>query len=112
MDKWREDDILWTLPKKEAFALLRLCIEGIKRNPDINKQELKALLVRTISEEPYIPVSIFKGDLSPAEALCWYLHKHGFTYRMISELTGRDQRTVWHNANRAAEKKKPHIEGN
>lgn len=52
-----------------------------------------------------IPVAIFSGKLSPAEALAKFLKEnHELSYHEISELIGRDERGVWANYKRAAKK--------
>ena len=52
-----------------------------------------------------IPVAIFAGKLSPAEALSKFLKEnHDMGYHEISELIGRDERSVWANYKRAAKK--------
>lgn len=52
-----------------------------------------------------IPVAIFSGKLSPAEALAKFLKEnHDLGYAEISKLIGRDQSAVWTNYKRAAKK--------
>lgn len=52
-----------------------------------------------------VPVAIFAGKLSPAEALAKFLKEnHELSYREISELIGRDERGIWANYKRAARK--------
>lgn len=52
-----------------------------------------------------IPVAIFAGKLSPAEALAKFLKENlDITYHEISELIGRDERGIWANYKRAAKK--------
>jgi len=103
-----DEPLLWTLPKKDAINILNICIEGIKKNPEIKKADIKNVVMRSLTTEPLIPLSIFKGDLSPAEALCWYLNKKlGISYRQVGFLLKRDQRTVWLNVTRALSKKLP-----
>ena len=52
-----------------------------------------------------VPVTIFSGKLSPAEALTKFLKENlDLTYHEISELIGRDERGVWANYKRAAKK--------
>jgi hypothetical protein len=55
--------------------------------------------------EVYVPVAIFAGKLSPAEALTKYLKENQeLTYAEISSLIGRDERGVWANYKRAVKK--------
>jgi len=52
-----------------------------------------------------VPVAIFAGKLSPAEALAKFLKENcGLAYSEISELIGRDERAVWANYKRAIKK--------
>lgn len=52
-----------------------------------------------------IPITIFSGKLSPAESLTKFLkEKNNLSYREISELIGRDERSIWANYKRAAKK--------
>ena len=52
-----------------------------------------------------VPVVIFAGKLSPAEALAKFLKEnHELSYTEISELIGRDQRGIWANYKRAIKK--------
>jgi hypothetical protein len=53
----------------------------------------------------YVPVAIFAGKLSPAEALAKYLKENQeLNYAEISALIGRDERGVWANYKRAVKK--------
>lgn len=53
----------------------------------------------------YVPVAIFAGKISPAEALAKYLKEnHELNYAEISKLIGRDQRGIWANYKRAVKK--------
>lgn len=53
----------------------------------------------------YVPIVIFSGKLSPAEALAKFLREnHELGYAEISKLIGRDERAVWANYKRAVKK--------
>jgi len=57
------------------------------------------------SNELLVPVAIFSGKLSPAEALAKFLKENsGLNYREISGLIGRDERGIWANYKRAIKK--------
>jgi len=57
-----------------------------------------------------IPISIFKEEVSPAEALCKYLKENkNLKLNEIAKLIGRDQRTIWTNCNNASKKMKGKI---
>ena len=52
-----------------------------------------------------VPVAIFAGKVSPAEALAKFLKEnHDLSYHEISELIGRDERGIWANYQRAIKK--------
>ena len=52
-----------------------------------------------------IPVAIFAGKLSPAEALAKFLKENNdLSYHEISGFIGRDERSVWANYKRAVKK--------
>src|SRR3989344_2283742 len=52
-----------------------------------------------------VPVAIFSGKLSPAEALTKFLKEnHDLSYHEISAFIGRDERGVWANYRRAIKK--------
>ena len=52
-----------------------------------------------------VPVTIFSGKLSPAEALAKFLKENmDMSYREIAGLIGRDERGLWANYKRAAKK--------
>ena len=52
-----------------------------------------------------IPVTIFSGKLSPAEALAKFLKEnYDLSYHEISQLIGRNERSIWANYRRAVKK--------
>lgn len=56
-------------------------------------------------EKNLVPAYIFSGNLSPAEALSKFLKENlGMDYSEISEVIGRDKKSVWANYKRAAKK--------
>lgn len=60
-----------------------------------------------------VPIIIFSGKLSPAEALTKFLREnHDLSYREVSELIGRNERSVWANYKRAVKKMPWHFEIN
>ena len=75
-------------------------------------QESRRKEIKEVKEELeiQIPVEIFAGELSPAEALCKYLKENKkMKFSEISRLINRDERTVWTNYIHANEKKKKKI---
>ena len=56
-------------------------------------------------EDILIPVYIFSGNLGPAEALSKFLKEnYEMDYSRISEIIGRDVKSVWANYKRASKK--------
>ncbi|MBI2102051.1 hypothetical protein HYT53_05575 [Candidatus Woesearchaeota archaeon] len=75
--------------------------ERLKQKYNYSHEEL----LKLGNNELLVPVSIFAGKLSPAEALAKFLkEKHELNYHEISELTGRDKRSLWANYKRAVKK--------
>ena len=61
-------------------------------------------------EEAYkgVPVSIFRSDLSPFEAIVYYLRQEGLSLKEISVKLNRSNKTIW-TSNSKAEKKSPKL---
>ena len=77
--------------------------ERLKQKYNYSDEEILGL--SNSENEVYVPVTIFSGKLSPAEALAKYLKEnHGLGYAEISKLIGRDERGVWANYKRAIKK--------
>lgn len=69
------------------------------------------ILTLCSNESMLIPITIFAGKLSPAEAITKFLKENqGLSYHEISELIGRDQRGVWASYKRAMKKMPWHFE--
>ena len=75
----------------------------LKKNYNYSDEEILKLWD---SESNFaVPVTIFSGKLSPSEALAKFLkEKHDLGYNEISDLIGRDERSVWANYRRAIKK--------
>ncbi len=75
--------------------------ERLKQKYNYSDEEILKLW----NNEILVPISIFSGKLSPAEALAKYLKENNdLTYHEISKLTGRDERSCWANYKRAVKK--------
>ncbi|MBI2654510.1 hypothetical protein HYX02_06940 [Candidatus Woesearchaeota archaeon] len=75
--------------------------ERLKQKYNYSDEEIFKLW----NNELLVPVAIFSGKLSPAEALSKFLReKHELGFSEISELIGRDSRSIWANYKRAAKK--------
>ena len=56
-------------------------------------------------DKRFIPVGIFATKLSPSESLCKYLKENlDLSYKEISGMLNRDERSIWTSHNRAKEK--------
>ena len=77
--------------------------ERLKQNYNYSNEEIHGLWNN--DENLHVPVAIFAGKLSPAEALTKFLkEKLDLGYHEISELIGRNERSVWANYKRAVKK--------
>ena len=75
--------------------------ERLKQKYNYSSEELLNLG----SNDLLVPVSVFAGKLSPAEALTKFLKENNdLTHHEISGLIGRDERSCWANYRRAAKK--------
>lgn len=53
----------------------------------------------------FVPIGIFATKLSPSESLCKYLKENvSLSYKDISRLLNRDERSIWTSHNRAKDK--------
>ncbi len=76
--------------------------ERLKQKYNYSDEEITKL---SSNESVFVPVAVFAGKLSPAEALTKFLKENnGLCYHEIAELIGRDERSVWANYKRAAKK--------
>ena len=75
--------------------------ERLKQNYNYSHEDL----LKLGNNELLVPVSIFAGKLSPAEALAKFLKENNdMTYHDISKLIGRNERSCWANYKRASKK--------
>ncbi len=83
--------------------MLSQITERLKQKYNYSDEEIFKLLGK--ESVLLIPVAIFAGKLSPAEALTKFLKENqDLGYREISKLIGRDERAVWANYKRAVKK--------
>ena len=77
--------------------------ERLRQEYNYSSEEISKL---HISDDVFfVPISIFTGKLSPAEALTKFLReKYELGYAEISELIGRENSSVWANYKRATKK--------
>ena len=76
--------------------------ERLKQKYNYSDEEILKILN---NESLLVPVAIFAGKLSPAEALAKFLKEnHDLGYHEISQLIGRNERGIWANYKRAFKK--------
>jgi|GEM_PF-2042048 len=84
----------WTLSIIESFAVLI-----------ISRKKKRKLRKKAVLEEKEIPISIFSSPLGALEAVVKYMKENlQLTYKEISDLLYRDQRTVWTAYHKSREK--------
>ncbi|MDP3027172.1 MAG: LamG-like jellyroll fold domain-containing protein, partial [Nanoarchaeota archaeon] len=85
--------------------------EKLKEKYKTNIRELLGAVEKDrIKKEIQVPADIFKGKISPAEALCKYLRENiRLRFSEIARLLERDERTIWINYRNAAKKMKEKI---
>ena len=106
VQKSEDVSLINLMQKDDAFALLCRILNAIKTRPDIDHDELSLFVIDLLASQSLVPVSIFSGSLSPAEALCLYLKTEKmFSLSKIAMLLQKDQRTVWNNVHRAVMKR-------
>jgi len=102
-DKKRVDGISSNPEERFLVDMFSQITERLKQKYNYSNDEIFNLW--NSENSFYIPVSIFSGKLSPAEALTKYLKEnHGLNYAEISGIIGRDQRGIWANYKRAVKK--------
>ncbi len=75
--------------------------ERLKQQYNYSDEEI----FRFNNKSVLVPVTIFSGKLSPAEALTKFMKEnHRLSYHEIAELIGRDERGLWTNYRRAVKK--------
>ena len=105
IDSRREDNIGFSYKPEERFLveIFSQIKERLKQKYSYTDEEI----FRILSSEDvlHVPVVIFSGKLSPAEALTKFLkEKYDLSYHEIAELIDRDERSVWANYKRAVKK--------
>lgn len=91
--------------------IIQVLEEKLKERYNINIEELLMNISKIKQKEKInIPLDVFKQEIAPSESLCKYLKENkSLTFKEISKLLNRDQRTIWINYNNAIKKKKEKI---
>ncbi|MFQ5475241.1 MAG: hypothetical protein ACE5DM_05390 [Candidatus Nanoarchaeia archaeon] len=88
---------------KQVFSTL----VHLFKDQGLSPQQLMNMYQRTDQpiDKSVVPVSVFATSLSPSESLCKYLKEvHDLTYKEISLIINRDERSVWTSYRRSQEK--------
>ena len=105
-DKKRINSVSFNNPNPEERFLVDIfsqITERLKQKYNYSDQEIFKLWNN--ENNLLVPVAIFSGKLSPAEALAKFLKENNdLSYHEISEFIGRDERSIWANYKRAAKK--------
>ena len=103
MDINKGDSVNENAEEKFLVEMFSQLTERLKEKYNYSDEEILKLWSHENSIS--IPVSIFSGKLSPAESLTKFLKENrDLTYKEISKLIGRDERSVWANYKRAFKK--------
>ena len=93
------------LDKEEKFLLDMFSQIGERLKQQYNYSDEELYKIGHNTNIIVVPVSIFAGKLSPAEALTKFLKEScELGFKEISNLIGRDERGVWANYKRAVKK--------
>lgn len=74
-----------------------------KSQYDISSKDI-LLLLENKKAFSFVPISIFKNDLSPLEAVVQYLKEVGYSFKEISVIVKRSNKTIWTTYNNAIKK--------
>ena len=86
---------------KDAFET----IIRIFKEQGLSSQELMDIYYGPRPDKRFVPVAIFAGKLSPSESLCKYMKENlSLSYKEISDLLNRDERSIWTSCQRANQK--------
>jgi len=88
----------------ELLLKLEKLVQGISSRYDLDEDNVIGL-IRKRSEHMVVPVSIFNSNLSPLEALVYYLSSLNFKFSEIAKILNRDNSTIIITYNRAVSKK-------
>ena len=105
-DKKRSNDTSFNSGNPEEHFLVDIftqVTERLKQKYNYSDEEIFKLWNN--GNALFVPVAIFAGKLSPAEALAKFLKENlDLGYREIAGLIGRDERGIWANYKRAVKK--------
>lgn len=89
--------------------VFKLFLKYMKEAQQLSQEELISMYHGEVGGLE-IPVQIFSLGLSPSEALCKYLKENrNFSFKEISDMIKRDERSIWNNYQRAISKNKEKI---
>lgn len=88
---------------KESIDKFAEFLERSKSQYHINEKDILRL-VKEKNSFLSVPVSIFRNDLSPLEAVVRYLRESEYTLKEISLLLNRSNKTIWTTYDNATKK--------
>ncbi|MFC1754163.1 hypothetical protein ACFL96_12375 [Thermoproteota archaeon] len=94
------------VPDKEQLKAVFGQLVQVLKDKGMSPEELLGIYQgEEQTDKRFIPISIFATKLSPSESLCKYLKENlELSYKDISKLLNRDERSIWTSHNRAKEK--------
>ncbi len=92
----------YSLNKKE---MVNIIIDKLKEKHKISKKEIVEILNNT--KEVNIPATIFSKNLGGLETIVKYMKENlNMNYKEISDMIGRDERTIWTSYKKSVKKQK------
>ncbi|MFC1754162.1 hypothetical protein ACFL96_12370 [Thermoproteota archaeon] len=94
------------VPDKEQLKAVFASLVTVLKDQGMGPEELLGIYQgEETDDKRFVPVSIFATKLSPSESLCKYLKENlELSYKEISKLLNRDERSIWTSHNRAKDK--------
>ena len=104
-DSWKNSSLIELYGRnKEVIDKFAEFLEKSKTRYNLSEKEI-VKLVENKKSFLSIPVSIFRNDLSPLEAVVQYLRESGYSLKEISVLLNRSNKTIWTTYTNAIKKK-------
>ncbi|MFC1754161.1 hypothetical protein ACFL96_12365 [Thermoproteota archaeon] len=93
-------------PDKEQLKAVFASLVTVLKDQGMSPEELLGIYQgEETADKRFVPVAIFATKLSPSESLCKYLKENlELSYKEISKLLNRDERSIWTSHNRAKAK--------
>ncbi|MFC1754164.1 hypothetical protein ACFL96_12380 [Thermoproteota archaeon] len=101
-----EPELMNKEPDKEQLKAVFASLVTVLKDQGMGPEELLGIYQgEETADKRFVPVSLFATKLSPSESLCKYLKENlELSYKEISKLLNRDERSIWTSYNRAKAK--------